>query len=45
MLRPDTAALTVLLAALTGLGPLSMDMYLASEPVQIGSRSGFCGEQ
>lgn len=32
MLRPDTFALTLLLALLTGLGPLSMDMYLPSLP-------------
>ena len=32
MLRPNTFALTVLLAALTGLGPLSTDMYLPSLP-------------
>lgn len=32
MLRPGTFALTALLALLTGLGPLSTDMYLASMP-------------
>lgn len=32
MLRPGTFALTVLLAALTALGPLSTDMYLPSLP-------------
>ncbi len=32
MLRPDTLALTALLALLTALGPLSMDMYLPSLP-------------
>ena len=32
MLRPGTFALTTLLAALTALGPLSMDMYLPSLP-------------
>lgn len=37
MLHPDTAALTVLLATLTGIGPLSVDMYLASLP-DIGRR-------
>ncbi|HXF90056.1 MAG TPA: multidrug effflux MFS transporter [Xanthobacteraceae bacterium] len=37
MLRPNTAALTALLAALTGIGPLSVDMYLASLP-DIGRR-------
>src|SRR5882757_9787404 len=31
-LRPGSLALTLLLAMLTGLGPLSMDMYLASLP-------------
>ena len=32
MLRPGTFAMTTLLAALTGLGPLTVDMYLASMP-------------
>jgi DHA1 family bicyclomycin/chloramphenicol resistance-like MFS transporter len=32
MLRPDTFALTALLALTTALGPLSVDMYLASLP-------------
>jgi len=32
MLRPGSFALTLLLAMLTGLGPLSVDMYLASLP-------------
>lgn len=32
MLRPETFALTLLLAMLTALGPLSVDMYLASLP-------------
>jgi len=32
MLRPGTLALTILLAMLTALGPLSMDMYLPSLP-------------
>ena len=32
MLRPGSFALTLLLSMLTGLGPLSMDMYLASLP-------------
>jgi MFS transporter, DHA1 family, multidrug resistance protein len=36
MLRPGTFALTLLLAALTALGPLSIDMYLPSLP-DIGS--------
>ena len=32
MLAPGSLALTLLLAMLTGIGPLSMDMYLASLP-------------
>ena len=32
MLRPDTIALTALLALLTALGPLAVDMYLPSFP-------------
>ena len=32
MLRPDTLALTALLALLTAMGPLSTDMYLPSLP-------------
>ena len=32
MLKPDTLALTVILALLTALGPLSTDMYLPSLP-------------
>jgi DHA1 family bicyclomycin/chloramphenicol resistance-like MFS transporter len=32
MLRPNSFAMTVLLAVLTGLGPLTVDMYLASMP-------------
>lgn len=32
MLRPGSFALTLLLALLTGIGPLSVDMYLASLP-------------
>src|ERR1700691_1425502 len=32
MLQPGTFALTLLLAMLTALGPLSMDMYLPSLP-------------
>ena len=32
MLRPGTFALTLLLALLTSIGPLSVDMYLASLP-------------
>ncbi|NIX75602.1 multidrug effflux MFS transporter [Microvirga terricola] len=33
MLKPDTLALTILLALLTAMGPLSTDMYLPSLPV------------
>ena len=36
MLRPETFALTATLALMTALGPLSVDMYLASMP-EIGS--------
>ena len=32
MLRPDTFALTALLALLTAIGPLSIDLYLPSLP-------------
>ena len=32
MLRPDTFAMTAMLALMTALGPLSMDLYLASLP-------------
>jgi MFS transporter, DHA1 family, multidrug resistance protein len=32
MLRPDTCALTALLAFLTSFGPLSVDLYLPSMP-------------
>jgi DHA1 family bicyclomycin/chloramphenicol resistance-like MFS transporter len=32
MLRPDSFGLTLLLALLTGIGPLTVDMYLASLP-------------
>jgi MFS transporter, DHA1 family, multidrug resistance protein len=32
MLRPDTLAMTLLLSVLTGIGPLTVDMYLASMP-------------
>jgi DHA1 family bicyclomycin/chloramphenicol resistance-like MFS transporter len=39
MLRPDTLALTALLALLTSLGPLSTDMYLPSLPA-IGAEFG-----
>ncbi len=39
MLRPDTLALTALLALLTALGPLAMDLYLPSLP-EIGRLLG-----
>ena len=32
MLRPNSFAMTILLAVLTGIGPLTVDMYLASMP-------------
>jgi DHA1 family bicyclomycin/chloramphenicol resistance-like MFS transporter len=32
MLRPDTFALTALLAFLTSFGPMSVDLYLPSMP-------------
>ena len=32
MLRPDTLALTALLALLTAVGPMSVDFYLPSLP-------------
>jgi len=32
MLRPDTLALTALLALLTAVGPMSVDLYLPSLP-------------
>ncbi|MBM6593812.1 multidrug effflux MFS transporter [Microvirga pudoricolor] len=37
MLKPDTLALTVTLALLTALGPLSTDMYLPSLPTIAGT--------
>lgn len=43
MLKPDTLALTVLLALLTAMGPLSTDMYLPSLPViaaELGATTG-----
>lgn len=43
MLKPDTLALTVLLAFLTSLGPLSTDMYLPALPViatELGASTG-----
>src|SRR5712671_1859791 len=39
MLRPDTLALTMLLALLTALGPVAVDMYLPSFP-EIGRLLG-----
>ena len=39
MLRPGTFGLTLLLSLLTGLGPLTMDMYLPSLPA-IGQALG-----
>ena len=39
MLRPDTFALTALLAVLTAIGPLSVDLYLPSLP-EIGRALG-----
>ena len=39
MLRPDTFALTALLALLTAAGPVSIDMYLSSLP-EIGRALG-----
>src|SRR5579883_2759882 len=39
MLRPDTLALTALLALLTAVGPLSIDLYLPSLP-SIGAALG-----
>jgi DHA1 family bicyclomycin/chloramphenicol resistance-like MFS transporter len=39
MLRPDTFALTAVLALLTAVGPLSVDMYLPSLP-DIGRELG-----
>ncbi|MGO4570653.1 multidrug effflux MFS transporter [Microvirga sp. 2TAF3] len=43
MLKPDTLALTVVLALLTSLGPLSTDMYLPSLPsiaADLGASTG-----
>src|SRR3954452_24722230 len=37
MLKPDTLALTIVLALLTALGPLSTDMYLPSLPAIAGN--------
>ena len=39
MLRPDTFALTALLALLTAIGPLSVDLYLPALP-EIGRAFG-----
>jgi DHA1 family bicyclomycin/chloramphenicol resistance-like MFS transporter len=44
MLRPDTLALTALLAALTALGPLSTDLYLPSLP-DMGRAFGVASSQ
>lgn len=44
MLRPDTLALTALLAALTAIGPLSTDLYLPSLP-DIGRAFGVSATQ
>jgi DHA1 family bicyclomycin/chloramphenicol resistance-like MFS transporter len=43
MLKPDTLALTILLALLTSLGPLSTDMYLPALPsiaTELGASTG-----
>ena len=44
MLRPDTFALTAVLALLTAVGPLSVDMYLPSLP-NIGRELVACPAQ
>lgn len=44
MLKPDTLALTVVLALLTALGPLSTDMYLPSLPAIAGNFGATTGE-
>ncbi|HZH50583.1 MAG TPA: multidrug effflux MFS transporter, partial [Microvirga sp.] len=44
MLKPDTLALTVVLALLTALGPLSTDMYLPSLPAIAGGFGATAGE-
>ena len=44
MLKPDTLALTVVLALLTALGPLSTDMYLPSLPAIAASFKASTGQ-
>lgn len=44
MLKPDTLALTVVLALLTSLGPLSTDMYLPSLPAIAGAFGASTGQ-
>ncbi|MEE1612948.1 multidrug effflux MFS transporter [Microvirga sp. CF3016] len=44
MLKPDTLALTVVLALLTALGPLSTDMYLPSLPAIAGGLKATTGQ-
>jgi len=44
MLKPDTLALTVVLALLTALGPLSTDMYLPSLPAIAASFGASTGQ-
>ncbi|QFU14900.1 multidrug effflux MFS transporter [Microvirga thermotolerans] len=44
MLKPDTLALTVLLALLTSLGPLSTDMYLPALPAIAAEFSAGTGQ-
>jgi len=44
MLKPDTLALTVVLALLTALGPLSTDMYLPSLPAIAGDFGATTGQ-
>ena len=42
MLRPDTLALTALLALLTAVGPMSVDLYLPSLPESGGCSARRC---
>ena len=44
MLKPDTLALTIVLALLTALGPLSTDMYLPSLPAIAASFKASTGQ-
>ena len=44
MLKPDTLALTIVLALLTALGPLSTDMYLPSLPAIAASFEASTGQ-